>query len=138
MLKADSNCVKTFTFKTPWSVPLVRVSNVIKYWTLRLSMENGRKVAPSVLESVRASADIQGYTSTREHIMVERNLARITLRALIKTAEETRASELRKRAEKVATDGNVPTIRSYETLIEHKKSKAQWRKIKYYLNKGDI
>ena len=75
MLKAESNCVPTFTFTTPWSAPLIRSSNEIKYWTLRLSMENGRKVAPLVLESVRASAEIKDYTSTREHAIVERNPA---------------------------------------------------------------
>ena len=69
--------------------------------------------------------------------MVERNLAQINLWALIKTAEETRASELRKRAEGAATEGKVAATRSYKNLIEHEKSKAQWRKIKYYLNMGD-
>ena len=90
-----------------------------------------------ILESVRASAEIKDYTSTREYVMVERNLARINLWALIKTAKETRASELRNRAEGAATEGKVAATRSYETSIEHEKSKAQWRKIKHYLNKGD-
>ena len=69
---------------------------------------------------------------------MERNLARINLWALIKTAEETRASELRKRVEGAETEGKVAATRLYENLIKHEKSKAQWRKINYYLNKGDM
>ena len=56
---------------------------------------------------------------------------------MIKNADEMRAAKLLKRAENAATDGNAATTRSYETLIEHEKSKAQWRKMQFYLNKGD-
>mmetsp|Transcript_23100 Transcript_23100/g.46118 ORF Transcript_23100/g.46118 Transcript_23100/m.46118 type:complete len:171 (+) Transcript_23100:1732-2244(+) len=79
MLKVESNFVKTFRFTTTWSVPLIRASKVTKFWNLRLPMENGRQVAPSVLESVRASTDIADFTSSKEHVVVERNLARINL-----------------------------------------------------------
>mmetsp|Transcript_23100 Transcript_23100/g.46120 ORF Transcript_23100/g.46120 Transcript_23100/m.46120 type:complete len:121 (+) Transcript_23100:2268-2630(+) len=48
-----------------------------------------------------------------------------------------RAAELLKRTEDTATDETTAITRSYETLIEHEKSKMQWRNIKFYLNKGD-
>ena len=56
---------------------------------------------------------------------------------MIKNASEMRAVELPQRVEEAATNGKAATTRSYETLIEHEKNKAQWRKIKFYLSKGD-
>ena len=56
---------------------------------------------------------------------------------MIKNSGEIRAEELLKRAEEVAKYGKEDTTMSYEILIEHEKSKTQWRKIKFYLNKGD-
>ena len=67
---------------------------------------NGRKVSPDVLEKVRSEADLKDFTETKEHIIMERNLARIKLRETIKIAEELREKELRKRAEDAATEGN--------------------------------
>ena len=65
MLISESNCVKTFRFITPWSVPLIKANRGFIYWNLRLSMENGRKVASSVLETARVTADIADFTSSK-------------------------------------------------------------------------
>ena len=79
---------------------------------------------------MRIEADLKDYTATKEHIMVERNLARIKLRETFKIAEALRETELRKRAEDAVTEGDEKTTISYETLIEHEQSRSKWRKIK--------
>ena len=66
-----------------------------------------------------------------------RNLARITLQDMINNVGEIRAEGLLNRVEEAAKDGKVETTISYETLIEHEKRKAQQRKTKFHLNKGD-
>ena len=98
---------------------------------------NGRKVSPTVLEKVRLEAGLKDFTTTKEHVIVERNLARTKLKDTIKVAETLREKELRKREEDAATEGDEKTTISYETLIEHEKSRSKWRKIKFYLNSGD-
>ena len=80
---------------------------------------------------------MKDYTSIREHVIVERNLARIKLRNLIKNSDKIRKEELRKRAEESALEGDLESTQSYKTLIEHKTYRAQWQKIKYYLKEGN-
>ena len=137
MLKAEKNCVQTFMFHTSWSLPLMQASKSVKYWNLKVSQGKGRKVSPAVLASAMEAAEIIDNTTTYEHIVINRNLARIKLREQIKHAEELRETELRKRAEDAALDGDEKTTKSYETLLENEQCKAKWRKIKYYLQTGD-
>ena len=84
---------------------------------------NGRKVSPTVLEKVRLEAGLKDFTTTKEHVIVERNLARTKLKDTIKVAETLREKELRKREEDAATEGDEKTTISYETLIEHEKNR---------------
>ena len=107
MLKAEDNCVQTYRFHTAWSVPLIQSSHTIKYWNLKLSQFLGRKVSPKVLETEREAAHLKDFTTTKEEVIIERNLARIHLRDLIKNADKIREEELRKRAEDAAQDGNL-------------------------------
>ena len=54
----------------------MKASTTVRYWNLRLSISNGRTVAPSVLETVRKDAGLKDFTVTKEHILMERNLAK--------------------------------------------------------------
>ena len=51
-------------------------------------------------------------------------------------AEEIREKELKNRAEDSSALGDGKVTLSYENLIEHEKSRSQWRKIKYVLKQG--
>ena len=115
----------------------MKVSKSIRYWNLRISITNGRKVSPAVLEKVRMETGLKDYTATKEHILVEIILARIKKRDTLKIAETLRETELRKRAEDAATEGDEKNTISYETFIEHKQSRSKWRKVQYYLNTED-
>ena len=137
MLTVETNCVPISQFHTPWSVPLIKTNRTKKNWNLKLSLTSGPEVSPSALEVIRNSADLKNYISTREHVIIERNLSQVQLQDLIANADKIREVELRKRAEESAKEGNVQVTNSYKTLIKHEKCRAKWRKIKYLLNKGD-
>ena len=68
----------------------MQASKSIWYWNLRLTLMNGRKVSPTFLEKARLEAGLKDFTTTKEHIVVERNLSRIKLRKTIKIAEGLR------------------------------------------------
>eukprot|EP00588_Corethron_pennatum_P029860 CAMPEP_0194321104 /NCGR_PEP_ID=MMETSP0171-20130528/17346_1 /TAXON_ID=218684 /ORGANISM="Corethron pennatum, Strain L29A3" /LENGTH=208 /DNA_ID=CAMNT_0039078867 /DNA_START=852 /DNA_END=1479 /DNA_ORIENTATION=+ len=55
---------------------------------------------------------LRNCTDTFEHVVIERNLARITLRNHIKNAEAMREIELKKRAEEVALEGDEKLAKS--------------------------
>ena len=55
-----------------------------------MSPGKGRKVSQAVLTSAMEAAEIIDNTHTYEHILINRNLARIKLREQIKHAEELR------------------------------------------------
>ena len=90
MLQAETNCVPKFRYQTSWSLPLMRASKTIRYWNLRLSTINGRKISPAVLATARTEAEIRDYTTTKDQVITERKLARIRLKDLIKMAEDLR------------------------------------------------
>ena len=100
MLKAEENCVKNFRFQTPWSIPLMQTSKKIKYWNLKLSKHNGRKVSEAALQEAKQSANIADFTTEIEHVIVKGNLARIQLKDQIRNAEYIREKELREREQK--------------------------------------
>ena len=106
MLTAEQNCVQKFRYHTSWSLPLMKAGKTVRYWNLRLSMSNGRAVATSVLDTVKREAGLQDFTSTREQILLERNLARKKLQEAIVIADDLREKELRQRAEDAALDGD--------------------------------
>ena len=73
----------------------------------------GRKVAPTVMNRAMRAAELKNCTDTFEHVIIERNLARITLRNHIKNAEAMREIELKKRAEEAALEGDEKLTNSY-------------------------
>jgi len=112
MLKAETSCIQTFQYHTSWSLPLLRASRKIRYWNLRVSLLKGRKVAPTVMDRAPRAVKLRNCTDTFEHVVIERNLARITLRNHIKNAEAMREIELKKRAEEVALEGDEKLAKS--------------------------
>ena len=58
----------------------MQASKAVKYWNLKVSQGKGRKVSPTVLTSAMEAAEIIDNTTTYEHIVINRNLARIKLR----------------------------------------------------------
>ena len=65
----------------------MQASKSIRFWNLRLTSINGRKLSSTVLEKARLEARIKDFTTTKEHIIVERNLARLKLKETIKVAK---------------------------------------------------
>ena len=114
----------------------MKASKTIEYGSLILSLINGRKVSTLVLDKVRLEAGIKDFTTTKEKIVVESSLARITLRDTIKIAEVLGQTELCKKAEDAAAEGDAKNAMLYETLIDHEKSRSKWRG-KFHLKSGD-
>ena len=90
MLQAEQNWAKKFRYHTSLSLPRMQASKFIQYWNLRLTEMNGRKVSPTVLGKVRLEAGLKDFTTTKEHIIVERNLTWTKMKDIIKVAETLR------------------------------------------------
>ena len=111
MLETEKSCIQTFRYHTSWSLPLMQASKAIRYFNHKVSLSKKRKVVPVVMDRALQALDLKDYTVTYEHILTERNLARITLRNHLKNSESMREIELRKRAEKSALEGDEKVTR---------------------------
>ena len=133
MLKAETNCAATFSHPAPWSVALMRASTAIKYWSLRISQFSGGKTSASTMKAILHTAHMVDVTETEEQARTERTIAWKSLAKCCLEAEEIREKELQSRAEDSSALGDGKATITYENLIEHKKYRSQWRKIKFFL-----
>ena len=88
------------------------------------------------MAALLTKAHLVDVTNTEEQARTERTIARKTLVTCLHEAEEIREKELKRRAEDSSTLGDDKATLSYDNLIEHEKSRSQWRKIKYFLKQG--
>ena len=114
----------------------MRASLSIKYWNLRISKFSGGKTSELTMKAILTKVHMVDVTDTEEQARTERIIARKTLVTCLHEAEEIREKELKHRAEDSSALGDDKATLSYENLIEHEKSRSQWRKIKHFLKQG--
>ena len=88
------------------------------------------------MKTILTKAHMVDVTDTEDQARTERVIARKTLVKCLHEAEEIREKELKSRTEDYSALGDDKATLSYENLIEHEKSRSQWRKIQHFLKRG--
>ena len=130
MLEGENQCVPTFKNRTAWGTELLKCSNILHYWSMKISQLKGRKVAAVVVTRVLEQTGIEDRSTTLKEAELGRKEARKDLKIAIIKAKERRLAELQDRADAYAADGNHSAESALQAIINSEKSKVTWRVIR--------
>ena len=93
-------------------------------------------MSDKILKKAQEESRVIDLTTNKEETNTRRITAKLFLKHIITKVDKIRKAELKKRSSEAATESDTEATLAYEVLIKHKKVRATWQKINYYLKKG--